>query len=362
MKATRLNWMAMLLATTAGTTLALAAEPSLKVGDPAPKLQNGKWVQGEPVKEFQKGKAYIVEFWATWCGPCRVSIPHLNEIHNKYKDKGLIVIGQDCWERDESLVEPFVKKMGDKMTYAVAFDDKDGDEKGKMATTWMAAAGRNGIPSAFLVDTKGLIAWIGHPMQLKETVIEDVLAGKFDVRKAAATYEQEQKTQGQMHAAQMDLNHAMQKKDWDEATTKLEEMEKLLPEAQREGLAMTRFDILIGKKDYPAAYKLAGQFSETHKDNAFLQNELAWKIATDKSIDDRDLRLAETIATRANEAAQGKDPGILDTLARVLFMKGEKAEAIAMQEKAVKLAEGDMKTQLQKVLDSYEKGELSKAD
>src|SRR5438874_238478 len=124
--------------------------------------------KGEPVKDFEKGKAYIVEFWATWCGPCRVSIPHLNEIHNKFKDKNLVVIGQDCWERDDSLVAPFVKSMGDKMTYRVALDDKEGSEKGKMAETWMAAAGRNGIPSAFLVDTKGLIAWVGHPMQLKE--------------------------------------------------------------------------------------------------------------------------------------------------------------------------------------------------
>src|SRR5438552_4228217 len=113
--------------------LARAGEgPTLKVGDKAPKIQNGKWVQGEPVKEFQKGKAYLVEFWATWCGPCRVSIPHLNEIHNQYKDKGLIVIGQDCFERDDSLVAPFVKKMGDKMTYRVALDDKESSKKGKM--------------------------------------------------------------------------------------------------------------------------------------------------------------------------------------------------------------------------------------
>jgi hypothetical protein len=84
----------------------------------------------------------------------------------------------DCWERDESLVAPFVKKMGDKMTYRVALDDKTSNKKGQMAQTWMDAAGRDGIPSAFLVDTQGKIAWIGHPMELKEQVIEDALAGK----------------------------------------------------------------------------------------------------------------------------------------------------------------------------------------
>jgi thiol-disulfide isomerase/thioredoxin len=178
MKMKQLKFGASLLALTACMTLALAAEPTLKVGDPAPKLKTGKWVQGEPVKEIAKGKAYIVEFWATWCPPCRASIPHLNETYNKFKDKGLIVIGQDCWEKDETLVEPFVKKMGDKMTYRVALDDKASSKKGQMAKTWMEAAGRDGIPSAFLVNTKGVITWIGHPMELKEEAIEDALAGK----------------------------------------------------------------------------------------------------------------------------------------------------------------------------------------
>lgn len=184
MKLDRLKLTAALLTATAGMAWTVAAETTLKVGDPAPKLQTGKWVQGEPVKDFQKGKAYIVEFWATWCGPCRASIPHLNETYEKFKDKGLIVIGQNCWETDESKVAPFVKQMGDKMTYRVALDDKSGDKKGAMAKSWMEAAGRKGIPSAFLVDTKGTIAWIGHPMSLKEQVIEDVLSGSYKVSKA----------------------------------------------------------------------------------------------------------------------------------------------------------------------------------
>src|SRR5213083_1921334 len=158
MKTCTTKWTATLCAVAAVTTCALAAAPTLKVGDPAPKLQVAKWVQGESVKDFKKGKAYIVEFWATWCGPCRVSIPHLNEIHKKYKDRGLVVIGQDVSEENDSLVEPFVKKMGDKMTYRVALDDepmtdgKPDPSKGKMAETWMNASGRFSIPMAFLVD------------------------------------------------------------------------------------------------------------------------------------------------------------------------------------------------------------------
>jgi hypothetical protein len=93
-----------------------------------------------------------------------------------------------------------------------------------------------------------------------------------------------------------------------------------------------------------------------------LQNQLAWQIATDDAIKKRDLVLAEKIAMRANDAAKGEDPSILDTVARVLFMRGKKAEAIALQEKAVKQADGGMKKDLQATLDSYKKGELPKAE
>lgn len=185
MKVEKLKLTAALLAVTAGVSFNLTAAPTLKVGDPAPKLQTGKWVQGDPVKEFEKGKAYIIEFWATWCPPCRASIPHLNEIYLKYKDQGLVVIGQNCSERNDSGVAPFVKKMGDKMTYRVALDDKQSDPEGQMSKTWMEAAGQNGIPTAFVVNSKGIIAWIGHPMELKDSVIQSALSGKTTVSKNA---------------------------------------------------------------------------------------------------------------------------------------------------------------------------------
>jgi thiol-disulfide isomerase/thioredoxin len=362
MKTSTLKWPALLVAFAAGTIMAAAAEPTLKAGDPAPKLQTGKWVQGEPVKDFEKGKAYIVEFWATWCGPCRESIPHLNEKYLKYKDKGLVVIGQDCWEEDDDLVAPFIKKMGDKMSYRVALDDKDGGTKGKMADTWMAAAGQDGIPTAFLIDTNGVIAWIGHPMTLKEEVIDAVLAGKFDIKKAADEAAEQAKNEAQIEKIGREMQTDIQTKDWDAATAKLDEISKLVPADEQDNLSMVRFAISLGKKDYPAAYKLAQQLSDAHKDDAQLQNALAWAIVADPTIEQPDLAVAETLATRANTATEGKEPAVLDTLARVQFMKGKKDEAIATETKAADLAPAEAKADYQAMLDSYKKGELPKLD
>ncbi len=117
----------------------------------------------------------MVEFWATWCGPCRATIPHLTELAHKYKDKGVRFIGVDVWERDTKLVAPFLAEMGDKMDYSVALDDVPKDGKpadGAMAKNWMKAAEENGIPTAFVVRD-GKIAWIGHPIEMDEPPGQD---------------------------------------------------------------------------------------------------------------------------------------------------------------------------------------------
>lgn len=176
---------AIVLATLLGMAGQVAAE--LKIGDPAPALEQGKYIQGEPVTKFEAGKVYVVEFWATWCGPCRTSIPHLNDLQEKYKDQGVVIIGQDVWERGEMVetkVTDFVKQMGAKMGYRVALDTA-ASQAGAMAEKWMRAAGQNGIPTAFVVNQAGKIAWIGHPMSGLDEVVGQVLTGQFDAQAAA---------------------------------------------------------------------------------------------------------------------------------------------------------------------------------
>lgn len=164
------------------------AAPTLKVGDKAPALKVGKWVKGDPITKLDPAKVYVIEFWATWCGPCKQSIPHLTELAKKYKGK-VTFAGISVWERGD--VPAFVKSMGAKMDYSVATDASNDH----MANAWMAAAGEHGIPSAFVVGKDNKILWIGHPMDPRrdlDKVLGEVIAGKYD---AAAFAEQRGKEQ-----------------------------------------------------------------------------------------------------------------------------------------------------------------------
>jgi thiol-disulfide isomerase/thioredoxin len=335
-----------------------ASAATLKIGDAAPPLQTGKWVQGDPVRAFDSNHVYVVEFWATWCGPCRVSIPHLNETWQKFKDKNLIVIGQDCWERDESGVPAFVKKMGDQMTYRVALDNKNKEKEGAMAINWMAAAGQDGIPTAFIINRQGKIAWIGHPMALQESVLEQILADKFDVAGFAKEFEKQQQKQDAEMALSRKLNKAMKTNDWETAAAALAEITGSLPEQMRYEVAPTRLEILLGQKNYEAAYELAATSSDAHSDNTGFLNALAWVLASSKNSDARCLALAEKIAERANQPLKDADPAILDTLARAQFRNGKTREAIATEQKALDAAPEGSKNAFAKTLKAYQEGKL----
>jgi thiol-disulfide isomerase/thioredoxin len=155
---------------------------SLKGGDKAPPLKVTTWLQGAEVKEFEAGKVYIVEFWATWCGPCIAYMPHLAAIQAEYKEKGVTVIGftsRDILgkpEHTEKMVAAFVKDRGPKLKYTFAWaDDQDTNR------AWMGAAGREGIPCTFVVDKTGRIAYIGHPLYLP-LVVPKVVTGTEGAR------------------------------------------------------------------------------------------------------------------------------------------------------------------------------------
>ncbi|NLB69077.1 MAG: TlpA family protein disulfide reductase [Lentisphaerae bacterium] len=146
-----------------------------KIGDVAPEMKISKWVQGKAF-EVKEGQVTVVEFWATWCPPCRTSIPHLNDLYNKYKDKGVVMVGVSS--ESEKTVKKFVKNMGKKMEYPVAI----GSAKTTMG--YMDAFKARGIPHAFVIGHDGKFAWHGHPMSGLDKVIEAEVKKLEDFKKA----------------------------------------------------------------------------------------------------------------------------------------------------------------------------------
>jgi thiol-disulfide isomerase/thioredoxin len=321
-----------------------AAAQGLAVGDPAPKLEVKEFVKGDPVAKLEPGTVYVIEFWATWCGPCRTSIPHISELQAKYKDKGVVVIGVSVFESDPADVRPFVKEMGDKMAYRVALDDlgeggKRGD--GKMAKGWMEAADQGGIPTAFIVNKDGKIAWIGHPMRMDDP-LDQVVAGKWDLARAAAEFKKEQDLKAKMRALRAKLQTAQKSGDPKQVLAVIDEAVKDDPGLEP-NFAQQKFQLLLRAGDVDKAVEYGNRLTdEVFKANANALNELSWGVVENpaEKTDPRVLKLALRMAEKADQLADGKDGAIADTLAKAYYENGDPAKALEHQERAVKLVKG----------------------
>jgi parvulin-like peptidyl-prolyl isomerase len=141
----------------AALTLLMVALPArldaqashLSAGTEAPEISAETWINTEPVSlEQRNDQVTVVEFWATWCGPCRRTAPHLNQLHEKYGEQGLKIVGLS--NEDEETVREFVEKMD--LKYAIGAGSQT-------AQQYKVSA----IPTAFVVKN-GEIKWAGSPM------------------------------------------------------------------------------------------------------------------------------------------------------------------------------------------------------
>lgn len=155
------------------------SKPSFGIGSEVSDYPNVQWIQGEPVTKFEKDKIYIVECWATWCGPCKAAIPHVNKLHKKFGDQ-VVIIGQDIWESNKKKVEDFVKKEGDGMSYRIAYG---GGQESDFSLKFMKAAGINGIPQTFVIQDNKVV-WMPNPEQLSDEAIQLLIDRKFNVEAA----------------------------------------------------------------------------------------------------------------------------------------------------------------------------------
>ncbi len=322
----------LILAATLLAATDMAKGDTLKVGDSAPVLSPAKWLKGAPIPAFKPGHVYVVEFWATWCGPCKANIPHLTEMAKKYQGKAE-VIGVDIWESpDPSIntlpkVASFVKQQGPHMDYHVAADTTHN----RVANAWMKAAGEGGIPTAFIIGKDGRIAWIGNPALGLVAALPQVINGKFDVAAESAARE---KQVGPMQA----INKAMERKDYATAL-KLVDAEIAKDPNNKHGYAMFRL-MALAHLDLPEFEKQAREILTQANGEIGTYQMLCSIPASEKDLSPEAYRFGRSLV---DEALLKKDREYLFYAmgAEMDSSLGDQAGAVVSQTAAVKAAETD---------------------
>ena len=128
-------------------------------------LDLSEWINGEVKPADLKGKVVVLDFYATWCGPCMAAIPHNNELLKSYKDKGLVIVGVCTSSHGQDRFAANAQEKG--IQYPAA---RDAQEKSSKA--WAV----HYYPTYAVVDRKGIIRVIGLQPQNVEEVVKKLLA------------------------------------------------------------------------------------------------------------------------------------------------------------------------------------------
>lgn len=162
-------WTACLWAVLA--TGSLAQEEPLEPLKPAPPLNIKHWIQPreQPPSGWQdlSGKVVVIEFWATWCGPCVAAIPHLNELARKFQNRGVQIISVS--DEEATTVEKFLAKRPIEGWIAL-------DTDGSIFNTYAVQA----RPRTALVDARGNLLALADMDQVTDEILEQLLAGNVD--------------------------------------------------------------------------------------------------------------------------------------------------------------------------------------
>lgn len=307
----------------------------LIVGSKAPQISIAEWAKGEPVTELKPDNIYVVEFWATWCAPCKATMPHLAALQNEYGDK-VTFIG--VTDEDSETVKAFLaenangtsKSWSDVLTYRIAID-----KEGETNEAFMLAAEQSGIPCAFVVGRTGRIEWIGSPADMDEP-LSKIVDGTWDLTAVAAAARLELDMELAKREVAPLIGAALNEKDYSKAIRLIEGLMAKFPSSKE--LPLVRLQFQIQGNQFSQANENAKLLIEQSKDDAETLSQLAWMMATGSTQKGMDLELAASAAEQAVKLSEEKNADYIDSLAQVKFRQGLLVEAIALQKKAIEVS------------------------
>lgn len=343
-----------------------AQQAELRLGDPMPPLSELEWLKGEQVSSWEEGKVYVLDFWATWCGPCIRAMPHMIETQAKYADQGVQIIGVSVWENDTGqAVRKFTKDRTD-LNYTIAYD-----RSGVAAKEFMAATGSRGIPTVMIVDQEGRYVWKGHPMGGMDEALAQIVAGEYNIDDAIEEQrrerELERKRELAMQKAQPLIERytkAQQEENWNIVVKTLGEIADIEPEVFGDALINAYLIAAVELEDKKLMARIGRKvMSGAFAEQSALLNGFAWSIANPddenplKEAEMQNFEHAVKAAELAVELTEGEDASILDTLAWAQFGAGDVESAIDTQERAIKAASSDEeKNVYREGLETFKKG------
>jgi thiol-disulfide isomerase/thioredoxin len=321
----------------------------LEIGSAAPKLSVEHWIQKgngkfSEVTQFEKGRVYVIEFWATTCGPCVQSMPHLAELQTKFADKGLqiVSISNEPLKAVTSFLQNRIRLPNgqestiDEVTKGYCLTT---DPDGSSEIDYLLAAEQDSIPSAFVVGKDGKIEWIGHPMEM-EPIVEAVLQDRWD----RASYMADQKL---LQEARTTVRLLARNKQFLQAAEAIDGFITRTKEKRLVfGLHKSKIDMLIlGNADSTTLEQSHKQLFDLYRDEPLFVQDVAWGVFERYASGDLDNKGIVSLAADAVEKSLAKSTGaekanMFDTLARLQHALERIDLAIAAQTNAVQLSDG----------------------
>ncbi len=368
--------------------------PPMTIGSPAPSLDIENWIHdGEgrfpKVTDFEPGKVYVVEFWATWCGPCIASMPHIVELQNKYADRGvqIVSITREDVETVNAFLEREVRQSSrhsddDKVAEDETGEDESEEEPAPLtyreltksycltsdpdASTnddYMKAAKQNGIPCAFIVGKDAKIEWIGHPMSIDDA-LEQVVSDSWD----REVYREEFAAKQEARAVITQLSKLLRSKKEDEAIELIDDyIANGKSESSKTQLKSIKLSMLMTrvKTAQAAANRAASEMLADDSLDASGVNQIAWSVYEMSRQNQANKNAVLKMALEATQSAVA-DAGtnavfLMDTIAHLQYQLGDREAAVKTQRAAVEAATPEVRSRLVKYLNELEK-ELADED